>query len=455
MAKSVKRYTCRECGAISAKWQGQCADCGEWNTLEEVAALAAAPRRAAGGYAGQRSVASLADIDSSHSAGGERRTTGFREFDRVLGGGAVRGAVVLLGGDPGVGKSTLLLQVAANLAVDAAVLYVTGEESVEQVASRARRLGVADRPLTLLAEVSVEAIIATAAANRAQLLIVDSMQTLVAEAQTGNAGAVAQLRECVGLLTRFAKTSGTTVFIVGHVTKEGVIAGPRVVEHMVDTVLYFESDPASRFSIVRAVKNRFGAASEMGMFAMQQDGFHEVGNPSAIFLSRDAEPVAGSLVTVTWEGSRPLLVEVQALVADSHGGNPRRLAQGLEQNRLSLLLAVLQRHGGLSLAAEDVFCNVVGGIRIHETAADLPALLATVSSFRDRTLSARLISFGEVGLAGEVRPVRFGEERLREAAKQGFSEAIAPRANQPRKPIKGLTVHGVNTLADALALAFD
>ncbi|MEO0576112.1 MAG: DNA repair protein RadA [Pseudomonadota bacterium] len=456
MAKSVKRYACRDCGAVSAKWQGQCAACGAWNTLEEVSGpLTGGARASGGGYAGQRSVANLADVGDGQTEAGQRRDTGFGEFDRVLGGGVVRGAVVLLGGDPGVGKSTLLLQVTANLSKASNVLYVTGEESVEQVANRARRLGVADCPLTLLAEVSVETIIATAAANRADMLVVDSMQTLVAESQTGNAGAVSQLRECVGQLTRFAKTSGTSVFIVGHVTKEGVIAGPRVVEHMVDTVLYFESDPASRFSIVRAVKNRFGAASEMGMFAMQEDGFHEVSNPSAIFLSRDSEPVAGSLVTVTWEGSRPLLVEVQALVADTHGGQPRRLAQGMEQNRLSLLLAVLQRHGGLSLAGEDVFINVVGGIRIHETAADLPALLATVSSFRDRTLNTRLISFGEVGLAGEVRPVRFGEERLREAAKQGFTAAIVPRGNQPRKPIKGLQVHPITRLQEALAIAFD
>ena len=454
MAKPQKQYQCSDCGALSTKWQGQCPSCGAWNTLEEVAAAALVASAKGSGYSGQRRVTRLKDVSGSgQEAVGQRRTTGFGEFDRVLGGGVVGGAVVLLGGDPGVGKSTLLLQAAAALANDARVLYVTGEESVEQVAARARRLGVGDRPLTLVAETVVEAVIATASAERADILVVDSMQTLVADAQTGNAGAVAQLRASVGQLTRFAKTTGTSVFIVGHVTKEGVIAGPRVVEHMVDTVLYFESDPGSRFSMVRAVKNRFGAASEIGMFAMQENGFHEVANPSAMFLSRDTQRVAGSIVTVTWEGSRPLLVEVQALVTEAHGGAPRRLAQGLDQNRLALLLAVLQRHGGLALGGDDVFVNVVGGIRIAETAADLPEVLATVSSFRDRPLPERLIAFGEVGLAGEVRPVRFGEERLREAAKQGFDTAIVAKQNQPRKPIAGLSVYPVARLVDALETA--
>ena len=451
MPKSSTRYSCTACGAIAPKWQGQCPDCGAWNTLEELAPVAAASLTGSrSGYAGDRSVALLAEVATSDPRTTQRRATGFSEFDRVLGGGVVDGAVVLLGGDPGVGKSTLLLQVTANLAGQAKALYVTGEESVQQVAARAKRLGVADQPLTLLAETAVESIIATAAAQHATVLVVDSMQTLVSENQSGAAGAVAQLRECVGQLTRFAKTSGTSVFIVGHVTKEGVIAGPRVVEHMVDTVLYFESDPSSRYSIVRAVKNRFGAASEMGMFAMQDNGFREVSNPSAIFLSRDNAAVPGSVVTITWEGSRPVLIEVQALVADAFGGHPRRLAQGIDQNRLSLLLAVLQRHGGISLAGEDVFLNVVGGIRINETAGDLPAVLATVSSFRDRALDLGLASFGELGLAGEVRPVRYGEERLREAAKQGFQRAIVPKANAPRKAIKGLEVIPVTRLEEAL-----
>lgn len=406
------------------------------------------------GYAGARGVATLASINTEVGDTGARVETGFGEFDRVLGGGLVAGAVTLLGGDPGVGKSTLLLQVAAHLSASLRVLYVTGEESVQQVAARAGRLGVSDTPLTLLAETEVETIIATAEAERAEVLIVDSMQTLVSAAQSGAAGAVAQLRECVGVLTRYAKTANVSVFVVGHVTKEGVIAGPRVVEHMVDTVLYFESDPGSRYSLVRAVKNRFGAASEMGMFAMQESGFREVANPSAIFLSRTKVAAAGSLVTVTWEGSRPLLVEVQALVSDAHGGHPRRLAQGVDQNRLALLLAVLQRHGGVSLAGEDVFVNVVGGIRIHETAGDLPALIAALSSFRDRPLSATSIAFGEVGLAGEVRPVRFGEERLREAAKQGFEQAVVAVANKPRKAIAGLDVVGVTTVAEAIDAMF-
>jgi DNA repair protein RadA/Sms len=451
VAKKSPRYLCAECGAVSAKWQGQCADCGAWNTLTE--SLVAPVGRATGraGYAGQAAVAQLDTLAGAPDRGAAARlATGFGEFDRVLGGGLVPGAVVLLGGDPGVGKSTLLLQVAAHLAAGQGVLYITGEESVEQVAERARRLGVAGQPLTLLAETRIDAIVETAAATRATVLVVDSMQTLFADNQTGAPGSVSQLRECVGQLTRYAKSSGTAVFVVGHVTKEGVIAGPRVVEHMVDTVLYFENDPGSRFSMVRAVKNRFGAASELGMFAMGQGGFREVTNPSAILLSRDAVPVPGSIITVTWEGSRPMLVEVQALVADAQGGHPRRLAQGVDQNRLSLLLAVLQRHGSLSLGSEDVFVNVVGGMRIGETAADLPALIAAVSSFRDRACGIRLISFGEVGLAGEVRPVRYGEERLREAAKQGFTTAIVPKANKPRRPIDGIRVHGVSRLDEAL-----
>ncbi|MEL7310401.1 MAG: DNA repair protein RadA [Pseudomonadota bacterium] len=455
MAKKSVRYTCSACGAVAAKWQGQCGECGAWNTLEAVSGSALAVKGGRSGYAAAVGVAVLSDVAETPTGAGVRHATGFQEFDRVLGGGLVPGAVTLLGGDPGVGKSTLLLQVATHLADGLRVLYVTGEESVDQVAARAKRLGVADTALTLLAETEIESIVATANAEKADVMVVDSMQTLVAADHSGAAGAVSQLRECVGVLTRYAKSSSVSVFIVGHVTKEGVIAGPRVVEHMVDTVLYFESDPSSRFSLVRAVKNRFGAASEMGMFAMQETGFREVSNPSAIFLSRESEVAAGSLVTVTWEGSRPLLVEVQALVADAHGGHPRRLAQGLDQNRVALLLAVLQRHGGVSLAGEDVFINVVGGIRIQETAGDLPTLLAALSSFRDRAVNAGVIAFGEVGLAGEVRPVRFGEERLREAAKQGFVRAIVPIANQPRKPIEGLQVVGVRSVSDAIDAVFE
>ena len=454
MAKKSPKYRCTACGAIAPKWQGQCSDCGAWNTLEAISSVAAVGA-AGSGYAGTQAVSRLSSLAEAPEDVSTRYPTGFSEFDRVLGGGLAPGAVTLLGGDPGVGKSTLLLQVTARLADVLSVLYVTGEESVNQVAARARRLNVADSKVTLLAETEIETIIATAAAERAQVLVVDSMQTLVSSAQTGAAGAVSQLRECVGALTRFAKSVGVSVFVVGHVTKEGVIAGPRVVEHMVDTVLYFESDPSSRYSLVRAVKNRFGAASEMGMFAMQSDGFREVSNPSAIFLSRDQVDAPGSLVTVTWEGSRPLLVEVQALVADAHGGHPRRLAQGIDQNRLALLLAVLQRHGGVSLAGEDVFINVVGGIRIHETAGDLPALLAALSSFRDRALPSGTLAFGEVGLAGEVRPIKFGEERLREASKQGFTRAVVPQANRPRQAIKGIEVIGVRSVSEAIELAFN
>ncbi|MEL7024504.1 MAG: DNA repair protein RadA [Pseudomonadota bacterium] len=455
MAKKSPRYTCTACGAIASKWQGQCNECGAWNTLEAAPAVALPGRGARSGYAAAAGVALLSEVSDTPAGAGKRFATGFLEFDRVLGGGLVPGAVTLLGGDPGVGKSTLLLQVATYLSTDLPVLYVTGEESVDQVAARANRLGVSDSAMTLLAETEIESIVATAAAEQVRVMVVDSMQTLVSSDHSGAAGAVSQLRECVGALTRFAKSTSVAVFIVGHVTKEGVIAGPRVVEHMVDTVLYFESDPSSRFSLVRAVKNRFGAASEMGMFAMQETGFREVSNPSAIFLSRESDVASGSLVTVAWEGSRPLLVEVQALVADAHGGHPRRLAQGLDQNRIALLLAVLQRHGGVSLAGEDVFINVVGGIRIQETGADLPAVLAALSSFRDRSLGTGVIAFGEVGLAGEVRPVRFGEERLREAAKQGFTRAIVPSANLPRKPIAGLDAIGVRSVSEAIDCAFD
>lgn len=448
MARSKKAYVCTQCDARAVKWQGYCPSCGEPGTLEEAAGATA------GGYPGEAAVAELAALAAAPQKGSARLPTGFAEFDRVLGGGLVPGSVVLLGGDPGVGKSTLMLQVAAALGERLETLYATGEESLAQVAGRARRLGLAERSVALVAETRIDAVLETAARRAASLVVVDSMQTMSDPAVGSAPGSVTQLRECVGRLVRHAKQAGVAVFVVGHVTKEGVIAGPRVVEHMVDTVLYFESDPASRFSIVRAVKNRFGASNELGMFAMTDAGFREVKNPSAMFLSQRAEPVPGSVVTVAWEGSRPLLVEVQALVAGSAGNHPRRLAQGLDQNRLSLLLAVLQRHGGLSLAGEDVFLNVVGGLRIAEPAADLPAVLAAVSSFRDASPAARLVSFGELGLAGEIRPVRYGVERLAEAAKQGLRRAIVPRANLPKKRIEGIEVTGAERLADALEAAF-
>ncbi len=440
-------YACRACGAVSLKWQGQCPECEAWNTLEETAP-AAAPRRKSGG-------ARPADLLRLAQEPDERYPTGFAEFDRVLGGGLVPGSVVLLGGDPGVGKSTLLQQVAAALPESLNVCYATGEESLRQVAQRAQRLGLASRTLRLLADTDLDNVLAQAAECKARAVVVDSIQTMATQDLPSAPGSVAQLREGVGRLVRFAKQREVAFFLIGHVTKEGALAGPRVVEHMVDTVLYFESDPGSRFSVVRAVKNRFGASSELGVFAMTGEGFREVRNPSAIFLSETADRRSGSIVSVAWEGSRPLLVEIQALVADAVGNNVKRLAQGVDQNRLSLLVAVLHRHGGLSLAGEDVFVNVVGGLRIAETAADLPVVLAAVSSFRDRPVRGRVMSFGELGLAGEVRPVRFGAERLAEAAKQGFEHAIVPRANAPKTPPGGLRVSGVSTLEEALAAAFE
>ncbi len=452
MAKTRTAYVCSECGAYSVKWQGQCADCGAWNTLSE--ATVAGPKATAGPVAALADLAALSAAATADDDGAGRISSGFVEFDRVLGGGLVPGAVILLGGDPGVGKSTLLLQVAARLRAAVPVLYVSGEESLRQIGQRAGRLGVAGADIALLAETRIDVIVDAVRRSRAAVLVVDSMQTMTVPELGAAAGSVSQLRESVSRLVRLAKDHDVAVFVVGHVTKEGVIAGPRVVEHMVDTVLYFESDPASRFSIVRAVKNRFGAVNELGMFAMAGDGFREVRNPSALFLSRDAEPTPGSLVTVAWEGSRPMLVEVQALVTETPGGYPRRLAQGLDQNRLNLLLAVLQRHGGIGLAGDDVFVNVVGGIRIAETAADLPTTLAVVSSLRDRVLARSLISFGEIGLAGEVRPVRYGEERLAEAAKQGFRRAIVPRGNLPKHPIEGIEATGVTRLSQAIEAAF-
>ena len=383
-----------------------------------------------------------------------RHVTGFEELDRVLGGGLVPGAVVLLGGDPGVGKSTLLQQASAYLMQDVPVCYATGEESLRQIGQRSLRLGLDASAMNLLADTSIENVLSQARKCQARVLIIDSMQTMTSEGLTSAPGSVAQLRDGVGKIVQFAKNNDVAVFIIGHVTKEGAIAGPRVVEHMVDTVLYFESDPASRYSIIRSVKNRFGASGEMGVFAMTETGFLEVSNPSAIFLSRESVDEPGSVVSVAWEGSRPLLVEIQALVADSNSNYAKRLAQGVDQNRLALLLAVLQRHGSLSVIDEDVFVNVVGGLRINETAVDLPTVLAIVSSFRDRAAPERLVCFGEIGLAGEIRPVRFGTERIAAAAKQGFTRAIVPQGNVPKSPPKGIEIVGVRRLSDALDDAF-
>jgi DNA repair protein RadA/Sms len=430
MSKAKTVYTCQQCGAQQPKWAGQCGDCGAWNSLVESVTAPPGKGVRSVGYAGESRVRLLKDVALQESP---RVASGVAELDRVLGGGLVPGSVILIGGDPGIGKSTLLLQVMCGLQKGLKGLYVTGEESLEQVHLRARRLGLPDSGLGLLAETAVERILELAHSERPQIMVVDSVQTIFTETLTSAPGSVSQLRESAAMLVRFAKQTGTTVILVGHVTKEGVIAGPRVLEHMVDTVLYFESDRGSRYRVIRAAKNRFGAVNELGVFAMTDGGLKEVSNPSAIFLSRHEQPVPGSVTMVTREGSRPLLVEVQALVDESHGSNPRRVALGPDPNRLAMLLAVLHRHGGIAMYDQDVFVNVVGGMRVSETAADLPVLLAALSSFRSRPVPSELVVFGEVGLAGEIRPVQGGEDRLREAAKHGFKRAIVPKANAPKK----------------------
>ncbi len=451
MPRTRSIYVCDACGNESLKWQGQCPACGAWNSLG-IVQLARTARRgdpaAATGPAGTQRLVEVA-LDEE-----PRFATGISELDRVLGGGLVPGSVTLLGGDPGIGKSTLLLQAGDSLSRLRTTLYVTGEESPRQVSLRARRLEVAGESLHLLAETCIETVLTAAQSKSAHILIVDSIQTVYTDTVESSPGSAAQVREAAAQLVRFAKSTGTAVLIIGHVTKEGLIAGPRILEHMVDTVLYFESEIGSRFRMIRSVKNRFGAANEIGVFAMTESGLREVHNPSAIFLSRHTEPVAGSVVMVAREGTRPMLVEVQALVDEAQSGNPRRVAIGLDQNRLALLLAVLHRHGGISMAGQDVFVNVVGGVRISETAADLAAMLAAVSSLRGRPLAAELVCFGEVGLAGEVRPVPYGEERLREAAKHGFRRAIVPAANAPRKPPRDIEVVAIERLAQALDHAF-
>ncbi len=450
-ARPRSRYRCRACGAVQAKWAGQCPECGEWNTLEEEAAAApAGPAGRSGGFTGLASaeVQRLGEVELAETP---RFASGLSELDRVLGGGIVPGSVVLLGGDPGIGKSTILLQSLARLA-EVPSLYVTGEESAQQVRLRAARLALPADHLQLLTETCVETIVATALARRPRLLVIDSIQTLYTQQLQSAPGAVAQVRESAAQLVRLAKQHHIAVFIVGHVTKEGTLAGPRVLEHMVDTVLYFEGEASGRYRVLRAVKNRFGAVNELGIFAMTEQGLKPVSNPSAIFLSRHDQPAAGSVVMVTNEGTRPLLVEVQALVAETHASQPRRVTVGLEQNRLVMLLAVLQRHAGVAMYDQDVFINVVGGVRIAETAADLPVLVAALSSLRDRPLPRDLVLFGEVGLAGEIRPVANGQERLREAAKHGFRQACIPAANAPRRPIDGLTVQPLRSIADLLAL---
>jgi DNA repair protein RadA/Sms len=459
MAKPKTAYVCSDCGASFNKWQGQCGECGAWNTLSEIVLESAGAKPGAsrhGSWAGASAdaarVTALKDVGEQAET---RVTTGIGELDRVLGGGLVEGSVVLVGGDPGIGKSTLLLQALALMSVSTPALYVTGEESLAQVAGRAQRLGLPLAHLQALAETCVEKLLAQVMQTRPlpRILVADSIQTLWSEQLTAAPGSVSQVRESAAKLVRFAKETGTSVFLVGHVTKEGGIAGPRVLEHMVDAVLYFEGESGSRFRVLRAFKNRFGAVNELGVFAMGDKGLREVPNPSAIFLSGAAEN-PGSAVMVTREGTRPLLVEVQALVDKSPLANPRRVALGLEQNRLAMLLAVLHRHGGVGVYDQDVFVNVVGGIRLQETAADLPVLLAVLSSLRDRPLAEKTVAFGEVGLSGEIRPVPNGEERLKEAATHGFRRAIVPAANAPKKgQFKGLEVVAVARLAEALDAA--
>lgn len=449
MAKAKQHYQCQQCGASHNKWAGQCGECGQWNTLiESIGAAISAPQYK--GFSGEQTVVQA--LSSVVTEEIPRTTSGIGELDRVLGGGMVAGSVVLIGGDPGIGKSTLLLQSLAALSNNENIntLYVSGEESASQIALRAERLKLKAGELRLLTETDVDKIISTASSEKTKLMVVDSIQTVFTADLQSAPGSVAQVRECAQRLVRFAKSSNTAVYLVGHVTKDGAIAGPRVLEHMVDAVLYFEGDQAERYRLVRAVKNRFGAVNELGVFAMTDLGLREVNNPSAIWLSRHENPVPGSVIMVSREGTRPLLVEVQALADESVLNNPRRVTVGLEHNRLSMLLAVLNRHAGISTAGCDVFANIVGGVRITETGVDLPILVAIVSSLRDKPVARETAVFGEVGLAGEIRPVQSGGERLREAAKHGFKRAIIPAANAPKMPLNGMEVIAVSRLSEAL-----
>tara|TARA_B110000977_G_scaffold185134_1_gene249627 strand:- start:1292 stop:2662 length:1371 start_codon:yes stop_codon:yes gene_type:complete len=450
MAKDKSVYICTECGTYEPKWQGQCPACMAWNTLVESVAETASTNRYANKFESLAATGQLQKLNDIEAADVERQPTGLAEFDRVLGGGLVEGGVILIGGDPGIGKSTLLLQVLCHLGKSSQAIYVSGEESPQQIAMRAKRLGLDASQLDLLAEINLEKILATLQANKPNITVIDSIQTVYSEALQSAPGSVAQVRECSAQLTRLAKQLGITVILVGHVTKDGALAGPRVLEHIVDTVLYFEGDQNSTFRLIRAFKNRFGAVNELGVFAMTEKGLREVANPSALFLSHHESQVAGSCITVTMEGTRPLLIEIQALVDESHAPVPKRLCVGVEQNRLAMLLAVLHRHAGVACFDQDVFINAVGGVKITEPAADLSVLISIVSSLKDKPLEANLVVFGEVGLAGEVRPVQGGLVRLKEAAKLGFTKAIVPKANAPKTKIKGLEVFAVDRLDQAL-----
>jgi DNA repair protein RadA/Sms len=453
MAKSRTSFVCSDCGSVASRWTGQCGDCKAWNTMTEQVETAGLNRmsqtaNAHKSLAQTAPVLSLKDIEAIDVP---RFGTGIEEFDRVLGGGLVAGGVVLIGGDPGIGKSTLLLQALSNLAATRNTLYVSGEESGAQIALRAKRLQVEAKDLKLQAEIQLEKILGTLADVKPEVAVIDSIQTLYSDALTSAPGSVSQVRECAAQLTRVAKQTGVTIILVGHVTKEGALAGPRVLEHIVDTVLYFEGDTQSSFRLVRAIKNRFGAVNELGVFAMTEKGLKGVSNPSALFLSQHDSQVPGSCVMVTQEGTRPLLVEIQALVDASHLPNARRLSVGLEQNRLAMLLAVLHRHAGIAAFDQDVFINAVGGVKIAEPAADLAVLLAINSSMRNKPLPRGLVVFGEVGLAGEIRPAPRGQERLREAAKLGFSIAVIPKSNVPKQKIEGMTIVAVERIDEAFS----
>lgn len=450
MAKPKTNYTCTECGGVQNKWAGQCPACQQWNTLVETVVEVAGTNRFSGKHQSLAQTAPVLNLAQIDAADVPRFGSGIEEFDRVLGGGLVPGGVVLIGGDPGIGKSTLLLQALASLSKIKKVLYVSGEESGAQIALRAKRLAVDGSELALQAEIQLEKVLNTLAEHRPEVVVIDSIQTMYSDALSSAPGSVAQVRECAAQLTRVAKTMNITMILVGHVTKEGALAGPRVLEHIVDTVLYFEGDTHSSFRLVRAIKNRFGAVNELGVFAMTERGLKGVSNPSALFLSQHDTQVAGSCVMVTQEGSRPLLVEIQALVDTSHAPNAKRLSVGLDQNRLAMLLAVLHRHAGVAAFDQDVFINAVGGVKITEPAADLAVLLAINSSMRNKPLPRGLVVFGEVGLAGEIRPAPRGQERLREAAKLGFSAAIIPKSNAPKQKIEGMQIIAVDRIDEAL-----
>ena len=452
VAKVKTAFVCDQCGADYGKWQGQCGECGEWNSVREVRLGSAANNSAkikTVGYAGgaPSKVMPLAEIDLAELP---RFSSTMAEFDRVLGGGFVPGSVVLIGGSPGAGKSTLLLQTLCQLARDTTALYVTGEESLQQVAMRAHRLRLPTDKLRLLSATDIYHVVDSASELKPKIMVVDSIQVMHHPDIQSAPGSVSQVRESAAALTRFAKQSGTVLILVGHVTKDGSLAGPKVLEHMIDCSIMLEGANDSRFRTLRGHKNRFGAVNELGVFAMTEHGLKEVSNPSAIFLQRSEDVAPGSVVMVVWEGTRPLLVEIQALVDDSGSGHPRRVAVGLDQNRLSMLLAVLHRHGGIMIGDQDVFVNAVGGVKIVETSADLALVVAMVSSFRDRVLPPDLMVFGEIGLSGEIRPVPSGQERLREAAKHGFKRAIVPHANAPREGLKGMEVVAVKKLSEAL-----